>query len=222
MYFARLAPKAALPDGATCAQQVKARPEYRPQNSVANHTIPTPEPSTVLDGADDANDWSRQRNYNERIDGNYAGTTDEIIQWVACKWGLDEDDLRAKAAVESSWRQSLINADGEYSVGLMQVNQNYHHCLPACIESTAYNADWAAAWQRACVDGDFDWLGSDYLSTVANYNSGSNATRLHEGCLAVWYAGDWYTGSGGTGNTYAEYLAEWRDARSSRVWLGYR
>ena len=37
--------------------------------------------------------------------GNFTGTTDEIIQWAACKWGFDEDTLRAQVAKESYWMQ---------------------------------------------------------------------------------------------------------------------
>ena len=40
-----------------------------------------------------------------RVTGNFTGTTDEILQWAACKWGIDEDLVRAQAAIESWWRQ---------------------------------------------------------------------------------------------------------------------
>ncbi len=38
--------------------------------------------------------------------GNHQiGTTDEIIQWAACKWGLPDNFLRAEAYTESTWFQ---------------------------------------------------------------------------------------------------------------------
>jgi hypothetical protein len=40
-----------------------------------------------------------------RVDGQFIGTTDEIIQWAACKWGLPDDLLRAVATRESTWYQ---------------------------------------------------------------------------------------------------------------------
>ena len=44
---------------------------------------------------------SSWKNWNtllrQRSDGQYAGTTDEIFQWAACKWGLPDDLLRAVA-----------------------------------------------------------------------------------------------------------------------------
>ncbi|MCU1657216.1 MAG: hypothetical protein JWO57_1872 [Pseudonocardiales bacterium] len=40
-----------------------------------------------------------------RVDGQFSGTTDEIFQWSACKWGLSDDLLRAIAVRESTWYQ---------------------------------------------------------------------------------------------------------------------
>jgi len=42
-----------------------------------------------------------------RVDGQFTGTTDEILQWAACKWGLPDNLLRADAVVESTWFQYL-------------------------------------------------------------------------------------------------------------------
>src|SRR5688500_5670474 len=38
------------------------------------------------------------------VTGRYRGTTDEILQWAAHKWGFDPDLFRAVAYVESRWR----------------------------------------------------------------------------------------------------------------------
>ena len=46
------------------------------------------------------------------VTGNFSGSTDEIIQWAACKWGMNEDLLRAQAVAESSWFQ---NAMGDFT-----------------------------------------------------------------------------------------------------------
>jgi hypothetical protein len=40
------------------------------------------------------------------VSGNFHGSTDMILRWAACKWGIDEDVVRAEAVEESSWRQS--------------------------------------------------------------------------------------------------------------------
>ena len=53
--------------------------------------------------------------------GNFTGTTTEIFQWAACKWGIDEDTLRAVAVQESDWHQSAVGDNcgvvGEASYG---------------------------------------------------------------------------------------------------------
>ena len=63
--------------------------------------------------------------YVSRVDGNFTGTTDEILQWGACKWGFDEDLVRAVAVVESWWRQSTVGDNGA-SYGLLQVRTTVH------------------------------------------------------------------------------------------------
>jgi hypothetical protein len=95
---------APLPSGAECAKRVTKTPEVRSKNSTANHTKGKATGAT-------ANNWGRNAGANklmQRVDGNYVGTTDEIIQWAACKWGMDADQVRAQAMVESSWNQSSV------------------------------------------------------------------------------------------------------------------
>jgi len=48
-----------------------------------------------------------------RVDGQYAGTTDGIFQWAACKWGLSDNMLRAIAVRESTWFEDLHFKDGQ-------------------------------------------------------------------------------------------------------------
>ncbi len=48
-----------------------------------------------------------------RVDGDYRGSTDMILRWAACKWGIDEDVVRAQAWTQSKWIQGGPNpADG--------------------------------------------------------------------------------------------------------------
>ena len=102
-----------LPSDSQCAARVHYSTwEPRPQNYQQNNTKPAP-------GAMAASFSSRPRNlggsYNpqwdswllKRVDGQFTGTTDEILQWAACKWGLPDNLARADAAVESTWFQYL-------------------------------------------------------------------------------------------------------------------
>jgi hypothetical protein len=41
-----------------------------------------------------------------RINGNFKGTTEQILRWAAGKWCIDQNMVFAQAAVESWWRQT--------------------------------------------------------------------------------------------------------------------
>ncbi|HTY54136.1 MAG TPA: hypothetical protein VMB26_02990, partial [Candidatus Binataceae bacterium] len=46
------------------------------------------------------------------VDGDYSGSTDDIFRVYACKWGIDEDYIRAQAWIESGWHQDCAAAHG--------------------------------------------------------------------------------------------------------------
>jgi hypothetical protein len=46
-----------------------------------------------------------------RVDGQFTGTTDEIFEWAACKWGIPDNVIRAAAYTESTWYQYLVYAN---------------------------------------------------------------------------------------------------------------
>ena len=75
----------------------------RADNTKANHTVPKQPVRLAGTFPFDAT-W--QKTDKPRITGNYRGTTDEIIQWAACKWGWSDNVVRAQAVVESHWHQS--------------------------------------------------------------------------------------------------------------------
>jgi hypothetical protein len=86
------------------------------------------------------------------VTGHYRGSTDQIIQWAAAKWGLSPDLLRAVAAVETWWYMSYVGNDGS-SFGLFQVRTPYH-CVGATVcglfrHDTAFNADYYASIIRS-------------------------------------------------------------------------
>lgn len=205
--FETLPPRSTLPTGAECASRVRPTPEIRPDNTAYNTTPGTSAHDTM-----------------PRVDGNFTGTTDELIQWAACKWGIDEDVARAQVAIESWWRQttggdrtfdpSICHPDLRAalpcpeSVGLMQVRFQYHgeaYEDSNAIRSSAYNLDYAFGMWRSCFEGDLTWLntverGSDYV-----------AGDLW-GCTGVWFSGRWYT------QPAIDYNARVRDFLDRRIW----
>jgi hypothetical protein len=100
-----------LPSGDTCRRLVHHSTwEPRTDNTKRNYIVPDPAAvraafaarPRAADGSHDArwDSWLLRR-----VDGQFTGTTDEIFQWAACKWGLPDDLLRAIAVRESTWYQ---------------------------------------------------------------------------------------------------------------------
>lgn len=190
--FRTLPPGSRLPSAANCAAAVRRSSwEPRPQNAVANRTKGSS--GATIDGAD----APFNARYASRIDGDFVGTTDEIIQWGACKWGFDEDLTRARAIQESYWQQSQLGDKTDsraacatigqaapcwQSYGLLQVKGTVHEeTYPLAKDSTAYNVDYALAWLRACYEGAFGhWLEN-------GYGAGDEW-----GCVGAWFSGNWY------------------------------
>jgi autotransporter family porin len=186
-YFQTLPPGAALPSDATCAKRVhRSTWEPRSDNETANHTKPE---GPVHLAESSAFDSTWKDTYETRITGNFTGTTDEIIQWAACKWGIDEDIVRAQVIKESYWYMST-NGDGGDSWGLGQVRASAH---PSAFQysvnarnSSAYNLDYTYASWRACFEGNYTWLNNTSERT-GTYGPGDVW-----GCVGVWFSGRWY------------------------------
>jgi hypothetical protein len=201
MYFSTLPAGSALPrTDALCASLVTPRPfEPRPENTAANHTVPTgavPWPQTR-----DQTYWRRWIANRNRVTGNYSGTTDEIIRWASCKWGLDENSVRAVAVQESEWHQNEVGDNNE-SFGIMQVKDHTsdgHPDLggyPWTLQATALNVDLYGSWIRSCLNGAF-YDGGDWL-----YH-GRKVVDDFWGCVGAWFSGDWHDQGA---NTYASQV----------------
>lgn len=190
MYFKYQPSTASLPrPDALCASLVTPRSfEPRPENNTANHTVPSG-PVHWNNGSDQTywKKWIANRN---KVTGNYTGTTDEIIRWASCKWGLDENTVRAVADQESEWHESEVG-DQNGSFGIMQVKDHTadgHPDLggyPDTARSTALNVDMYGAWERSCLQGAF-YDGGDWLY------GGKKVVDDVWGCVGAWFSGDWH------------------------------
>lgn len=205
-----------LPTAQWCADRIRSAPsiEHRPDNAEQNNTVV--EISVTVDGAGEA--WNALT--APRVTGDFVGTTDQILQWVSCKWGFDEDITRARAVTESSWRMTtegdISDFAGECNVlglvppcplsyGILQVKGSVHTgTYPASTESTAFGADYAMAWLRACYDGEFDWF----------HNPGYVAGD-EWGCVGAWFSGEWYD------HGSEDYVAEVQGHLQARTWESY-
>lgn len=217
-HFDTLPPGTALPSDADCARRVRRSSfEPRPDNAAANRTSP---------GAVTLEDWTSvdpraNSEIKARVTGNFSGTTDEIIQWASCKWGVDEDVTRAVAANESWWHQ---DTGGDWvteaskcpagwpqpcptSWGLMQVKwYDYAGTFPASRASTAFNVDYALAVRRACFEGYISWLKD--VQPTAGYGPGDAW-----GCVGFWFSGRWHDAGA---ERYVTDVKNWLD---QKVWL---
>ena len=212
-YFSTLPPGSILPTDSDCTSRVRYSSwEPRPDNYTANHT--TGITGVQINGA--SNTFNSK--YAGRINGSFTGTTDEILQWGACKWGLDENIQRARAVQESYWHQSRLGdlnlsssacaligqtAPCWTSYGILQVKGTVHTgTYPASQNSTPFNVDYALAWQRACFEGDFTWMNGQPGNTQT-YNAGDIW-----GCVGAWFSGSWYdSGAQAYISSVKQYLA---------------
>jgi len=207
---------------AYCASAVtRSKWEPRPENYQANHTVLNPPYGWVDKGP--FPHWTAKQ---AKVTGNFTGTTSEILQWAACKWGIDEDTIRAAAAEESNWRMSFLGdvcgPQGEASYGILQIKNKdcsgalIHGGYPYTQTSTALNADWYAARIRACYDGDFydggRWLyGGLKVDEIAAQHGWD---YVFWSCIGFHYSGDWSPGQ--------HYELQVRRNLAKRIWEGWR
>jgi hypothetical protein len=88
------------------------------------------------------------------VDGQYTGTTEMIIRWAACKWGVDEDAIRAQATAEhESWVQWNAGGDERKLMTQCQAGNNPGHNstdLWGYLLSNACYQSWSI-WQTKVV-----------------------------------------------------------------------
>jgi hypothetical protein len=217
--FTTLPPGTPLPSDAECAARVRRNSwEPRPDNAAANNN---PATSNQVNTYVTQEPWgvnAHGQSLQSRISGNFTGTTDEILQWSACKWGIDEDIVRAQAVTESTWHQSTrgdystnqadcppgtFDGTGCYqSYGILQMKYKYwgHSVWPLPRDSTAFNADTMRGWWRACYEGDITWV------------SGSRGDLWN--CIGLWYSGSFGSGASGYISTTQGHLA-------AKPWVGW-
>jgi hypothetical protein len=207
LHFPTVEPGGSLPGDEACARAVAEAPETVPANAPYNATPGRQGPPTDLFDPH-SHDPRAVTQIASRITGAYTGSTTQILRWAACKWGVDENLVRAQAKVESSLRQTRtgdwtdqaehcapgheLGVDGRAGMcpeswGILQVKyQFFRGAFPGAITSTAYNLDTAYGVWRACYEGYESWL-ADFEEPGHEYRSGDIW-----GCVGRWYSGAWY------------------------------
>jgi hypothetical protein len=146
--------------------------------------------------------------YAHYVTGHFTGTTDEILQWAAYKWGFSPNLLRAVASVESWWRMST-NGDSGDSFGLFQVRRPYHCQGVVCSwfwRDAAFNADYYGAILRSYYDGAETWL-----NTVSGNGASYRAGDLWDS-VGAWDSGRWHDPEA------LQYIAHVKANLAQRIW----
>ena len=223
--FATRPPGAGLPSGSQCAAWVNARP--RKENKGVNRRYNQATGQRVDPRMFSGNDPRAAQRPAPRIDGRFTGTTEEVLRWAACKWGVDEDLVKAQAAIESWWRQDTkgdfgtdpdrcppghgLGVDGRpgqcpESYGILQNRYPYMaSAFPGAVDSTAMSADLAYGIWRMCFEGYETWLNT--VERGQRYRAGDAW-----GCVGRWFSGRWHTEAG------EQYVARVRDYLRQRIW----
>lgn len=216
---------------AACAAAVTPTGEKRPSNTTDNNTVPA-DPSSI-DWNSAYHTWPAFVADRDQVTGNFKGTTDEIIQWAACKWGIDINVARADAWLESGWYMSTrsgCNVPDQASFGLFQIvatacgsaNTPVHGGYPYVADDTALNADYWGAWIRGCFDGAFLVSGYPYQTSPAQGYNGTPMSQVIArhgeyyalwGCIGAWFSNAWYTSSA------QGYINTVQKDEASQLWL---
>lgn len=178
--------------------------EPRPGNHDANHTVPTKAELRYFRRHQDPNN----NPYYRRVNGQMTGSTDDIIEWAAIKWGLPPRVLRGAAVVETWWHNDFVGDNGD-SFGLFQMRRPYHCCLPIMRDSTAFNADYYGAILRSYYDGEQVWLNNP---GIAELNGRRYRAGDFWGAVGAWYSGKWRVIES------REYVAKVREESRKRTW----
>jgi hypothetical protein len=174
--------KRPLTDAKAAKLVKRGRFEPRPANRDATRRVPTAAQLRAFRA-------QSEMPYARYVTGRFRGTTDEVIQWAARKWGFAPDLLRAVATVESWWRMSTVG-DGGDSFGLFQVRRPFHCVEPVCEQfrrDAAFNADYYGGILRSYYDGRQTWL-----NTVADENGKRYRKRDLWGSVGAWFSGRWW------------------------------
>src|SRR6478609_640456 len=189
-----------LSDSAAAAHVRRSSWEPRPQNRVPNSTMPTAaQLSSYRRLYAPTGGNARFRELKIRVTGHFTGTTDEIIQWAAWKWGLPEDMIRAVAFNESHWRMQTQGDDGR-SFGLMQVQASSHPgTWPMSQASTAFNVDHFGFVIRAYYEDVHPWLTTAHAGDLW-------------GAVGAWFSGAWHDAQA------QPYITRQQDTVAARPW----
>jgi hypothetical protein len=224
-HFRTVASNTALPNGAQCAAMIPATPETVAANASFNHTMPSASELAAYAANGYAGDHRDDYTQYKRAAGQYTGSTDMIMRWVACKYGIDEDVVRAQAWVESKWLQGGAgdertsqsecvqpNFSALWNTAIDEPDGTSVSCPGCCFQS------WSA-WQTKVF---YEWMTwpqiMESTAFAADYRYADQRA-----CMDGAYT-SYYSSSAQQPNTYASDVANYKtnptQANTDRVLWG--
>jgi hypothetical protein len=207
----------------SCARQVRHVPERVAGNAQANAYRPRDIELFAFYVAKDSNGLTGPQEtwYAKYVTGRNPLTspsTDDLIQFYACKWGVTPDWIRAQAMTESSWNQHALGdlrtqssaawqayhtANPAYcpnstqcyeSVGILQLKWRPNRSEGAGTEplrwrSTAFNLDWVIASERFEHDNPYGKRSAWGDPSYAPLDRLANGSKA--GCFSLSVASHW-------------------------------
>ena len=229
-YYSLLPKGSTLPTDSQCAAGVAGdKWDPRPANAVPNSIKPTASEMTTYKSNVAGGEGGAPGSFLQRADGQFTGGTDAILKWASCKWGFDENVTRATAVNETHWRQTELGDVGNgISLGILQVKSRDYPASceavassqstsdvtnPNCFSylSTAFDADYKLAQQRACFEGQIDYMIGESPAGYPSYPNGT-PDQMMWGCVGWWYSGHWYDSGAVT------YISEVKGYLSAKTW----
>ncbi len=157
-----------LPSDQDCAARVQHnlndQQETRPQNTPANQFVPD---RVVMPVWTDFTAKANQQ-FVSRIDGHFTGTTAQILDWGACKWGVPPICSRrsrprkatgdkAPSPTNRTTRKTA-SAAPHHRARPASGSCNFKHTTlpgtyPLSVQSTAFNVDYYGARIRSLLRG---------------------------------------------------------------------
>ena len=232
-----------LPGDTACAAQVhRSTWEPRPDNYKRNHVLVD---VTAAHQSFSTRKRSSLGTYDPkwdswllpRVDGQFSGTTDEIFQWAACKWGLPDDLIRAVAYRESTWFQYETYPSGRcvatYGCGDWFSSEPYSPRKAFCDGLAPYGYDYQKDYgdgycpKTFSIIGEmswwdptwgFNWAGNQNGTFPFNRDSTAFAVDYYgaaiRGCYEGWQweLGSSYSAGDLSGCVGAWYSGGWHDA----------
>ena len=222
---------AQLPDDAGAAAEVQYSTwEVRTGNKRYDEVMPGRLSLQPIDSANHAYDPRWNKYILGRITGHFTGTTDEIFQWAAAKWGLPDDLIRTIAYMESDWRQSnygdYVQNRAQCPAGYPKLpcpvtfgivgtkSTNWPGIFPWNRDSTAAAVDVLGGWLRGCYEGWAWWLRDHGNRSHGVYHAGDIW-----GCVGAWYSGNWRDGTATTPGSAESYIYRAEYWEQHRPWL---